>query len=274
MYIEFVIADNFLLTYLSGAAAARFCHKRVGVLRTTLAAAVGTVAAVAYPFIHIGFWYLAAIKIVLWAALSAIMYAKTQRCAVSALMFLGCTFCFGGACYAVWIALCSAFPAFAAAVGDCPMFLTLGAGAIVYAGMRYAIKKVRLLRAREPYEYLTEVEVFGKKLTFCAFLDTGNAVFDNVTGLPVIITDANRLSRKLDGASAAEFIKNVDRFRVMTVKTAAGETTVRLIKTNSVTVYSDKRGHKIDAMVGIVGGQAFSSKHEMLIGPSAFSEGV
>ena len=101
MYIEFVIADNFLLTYLAGATAARICHKRLRVWRLVLASAVGTAVAVFYPFMRVGFVLQFVIKLSLGAALCVIMFAKTPKPITSSLLFFGCTFAYGGACYAI-----------------------------------------------------------------------------------------------------------------------------------------------------------------------------
>ncbi len=273
MYIEFVIVDNFVLTLLAGSAAARLCHKRVNIWRLIAAAAVGTVVAVFYPFLRSSAAEFA-VKLALWCVLSFIMFFKTQKSAVSGVLFLGCTFAFGGASYALGLILYSSASGAAEFCGKYPLCLTLGTGAAVYIGMRGVAKRLRLKRAREPYDYGAEVEIFGRKLTFEAFLDTGNCVFDPRTGLPVMITDAERFTSKLDATGAGEFVKNIDKFRTMTVETAAGETRIYILKPKSVTVYSDRHGHKIDAMVGLVGGRRFGSAHEMLIGPAAISEAV
>ncbi len=276
MYIEFVIADNFILTFLAGAAAARLCHKRINVIRTLIAAAIGTGVAVAYPFMKVGFWLGLLIKLALWIVLGAVMFARTPRPITSALMFLGATFAFGGACYAVWECVCTVYPKALEFCSECPVCLTLSAATVLYIGLRYVMKRISVLRSRAPYECRAEVLVFGKKLTFNAFLDSGNCVFDDRSGLPIIITDASRFTAKLDAASAAEFLKHVDGLRTTEISTAAGETRIYLIKPTAVTVYTDKREHKIDVMVGLVGGEEkrFSGTHELLLGPAAVAEGV
>lgn len=274
MYIEFVIADNFLLTYLAAVTATRLCHKRVNVWRCLLASTAGTVAAVFYPLLNVSSAWLFVIKIALGLTLSVILFIKTPRFIPSCLLFFGSTFMFGGACYAVGLVIYSDMSKAAAFSRRCPLFLVLGTGAVVYLIVRYVIKHTRLARARAPYECNTEVNVFGKSLLFSAFMDTGNCVFDDVTGLPVVITNAERFTSKLDNESAAEFIKNVDKFRKMPITTPAGTAKAYLIKPTRITVYSDKQEHNIDAMVGLVQGREFSAEHEMLLGPAVLSEGV
>lgn len=275
MYIEFVIADNFVLTYLAGATAARFGHVGTKRWRLLVAAALGTAVAVFYPFIGNKYIELA-VKLVLYFALCATMYAKTARPITASLLFLGCTFAFGGASYALGLMLFADGGKAAAFCAKYPLFITLGGGAAVCAGARYTIKRLRQARARAPYEYETDVEIFGSTLKFNAFLDTGNCVFDGKTGLPVVITAVELFADKLDGNAAAEFLKSVDGLRKITAKTPAGETTVYVLQPTKITVYSDRHGHKIKALVGLVGGgdKRFSAAHEMLLNPTAVAEGV
>ena len=274
MYIEFVIADNFLLTFLAGASAARLCHKRENVFRLFVASTLGTVAAVFYPFITAGAWAQAAIKLALGTVLCAILYFRTKRPITSSLLFFGCTFALGGASYALGLVIYSSAGGAAEFSRKYPLFLTLGAGGVVYLCVKYIAGKLAIARARAPYEFGAEVEIFGEKLRFDAFLDTGNSVFDEKSGLPVIITDCARFTAKLDESGAAEFLKNMDRFRSMEIVTAAGKAKAYLLKPSAVTVYSDGQWHKINAMLGIVGGGKFCAAHEMLLGPAIASEGL
>lgn len=274
MYIEFVILDNFLLTYLAGAISARGCHKRVNVWRTLAASAVGTLAAVFYPFMRCGFWIQLLIKIALGCVLCVILFVKTKKPVTSSLLFFGSTFALGGAVYAVWTGLCSANSAVSAYCKQCPVFICLAVGCVVYFCSRYAIKKLKAVRARAPYEYVTDVEIFGCRLHFNAFLDTGNCVFDDRTGLPVVIADIDRFSGKLGDGASREFLKNFDGYRTIKIVTPAGETTARVVKPTKITVYSDRHGHTIEAMIGLVGGNKFPAAHEMLLNPIVIAEGA
>ncbi|MCX4313457.1 MAG: sigma-E processing peptidase SpoIIGA [Clostridia bacterium] len=275
MYIEFVILDNFLLTYLAGTSAARLCHCKPCVWRMLAASAVGTAVAVFYPFMRINGWAMFAVKATLWAVLSAVMYAGTPRALTKGMAFLGCTFMFGGASYALGLIIYAEPSKAAAFTRKYPLFITLGTAAAVYCSVRRAVKRLRVPRARAPYEYGTQVEIFGAKLDFHAFLDTGNCVFDGKTGLPVVIVGASDFAQKLDGAAAVEFAKKLPELRTMTVRTPSGESEIFILQPSRITVYSDRRGHTINAMVGLVrGGNSFSHTHEMLLNPAAMTEGI
>ena len=146
----------------------------------------------------------------------------------------------------------------------------------MYVTIRYCIKRLRVPMSRAPYEYGTVVSVFDTTMKFAAFLDTGNCVFDARSGLPVVITDIERFTDKLDGAAAVKFAKSLPKLRKMTAKTPAGEAEMYLVQPTEITVYSDRHGHKINAMIGLIGGQGkkFSDLHEMLLCPAAMTEGV
>lgn len=272
MYIEFVIADNFVLTYLAGACATRMCHNRPCVARLVVGATIGTAVALFYPFFPNVLAITLAIKCLLWVVLCVIMFYKTPHAFVAGLLFLGCTLAFGGGCYAVAVAVSRNANA-SNFIGKYPMFLLpIGAGA-VYAGARYCMRRTKVIRARAPYEYGVEVSVYGVAVNFSAFLDTGNCVFDDMIGLPVIITDMQVFANKLDGIGTVRFVKNLPSLRKISAKTPAGTVEIRILEPTRVTVYSDRHGHKINAMVGLVCGNTglFSGTHEMLLGPAAIA---
>ena len=274
MYIEFVILDNFILTYLAGALASTLIRKRTRVWRLVVASAVGTVVAVFYPLMKIGVTAQIALKCGLWILLSCILYIKTPRPITSSLLFLCCTFVLGGASYAVGLIFFSSSDRAEEFSRKCPLFIVLGGGAIVWLIARYVVKRLRVVRARAPYEYGTDVEVFGQKLTFSAFLDTGNCVFDDKTGLPLVITDCELFMKKLGGEGSHRFVKSLSELRQITLKTAAGESKAYVLKPTKITVYSQTGQHTINAMVGLVGGRYFSADHEMLLNPLAIAEAV
>ncbi|MDE6029397.1 MAG: sigma-E processing peptidase SpoIIGA [Clostridiales bacterium] len=272
MYIEFVIADNLLLTYLALSAAAKLCHCKVRVWRLIVASVVGTAVAVFYPFIRSAYASIA-VKLCLWVALSFIAYFGTARPIVAAVVFLGCTFALGGACYAAELCLCGGKNV-SEFIARYPICLVLICGVAVYCGMRYCVRRLRVPRVRAPYEYGTEVSVFDTKMKFAAFLDTGNCVFDARSGLPVVITDIDRFTDKLNVEGAVKFAKSLPKLRTIKAKTPAGETVIYLVRPTEISVYSDRQWHKINAMVGLVGGQGkrFSDVHEMLLCPAAMTD--
>lgn len=276
MYIELVIADNFILTFFAGTAASRIARDRASVPRVLLASVLGTAIAVLYPFMPNGVALAVVVKVSLWIMLCLIMYAGRTRGGLQSLLFLLCTFAFGGASYAVILALCGGESRAARIISECPVTVVLGSGGAVYLVIKRVATRVRVIRSRAPYEYGTVVDAFGEKMTFRAFLDTGNCVIDGKTGLPVVITDFELFTQKLNGAAAIAFMKKLPHLRKIRAATPAGSAEIYIVEPNGITVYSDRHGHKINAMVGLVSGRGagFSPSHEMLLGPETMAEGV
>lgn len=278
MYIEFVILDNLVLTFLAGTAAARMSGIKPDYMRTAAAATLGTAVAVFYPFMP----QAAAlpVKAALFLALSAIMFAGKKKVAVAGFMFLACTFMFGGASYALGLALYGDGLHATAFSLRCPLFLVLGAGAVCYLGLRACVARLRLPKARAPYVYRVEIEIFGARMSFDAFLDTGNCVFDGRTGLPVMITDLDCFTEKLDGRAAIEFAKAMPAMRKLSARTVAGSAEIYLLEPQRAVVYSDRQAHTINAMVGLSvraserGGEnkKFIAGHELLLHPAVMAE--
>ena len=265
MYIEFVILDNFLLTYLAGAAAVKLAHNKPNTLRLVVGATVGTVIALFYPYLRGGIVSLS-VKAALYVVLCVIMFYKEKRALAMCVLFLCCTFLFGGASYAIGSVFYS--EGATAFVRKYPMFLTLTAGAVVYYSIGFCIKRTRAARARAPYMYTASVEVLGMTMSFDAFLDTGNCVYDDMTGLPVLITDMSGFTDKLSVDATVKFARLLPSLRTMAAYTHGGAVEIYLVRPTCITVYSDRHKHKINAMIGLVKSGKNSAPAEMLLNPA------
>ena len=71
VYIEYVVLDNFTITFLIAALTYKIMLKRVAKLRSVIAATVGTGVAVAYPFVYSDVLVLL-VKLGLWLPKSGI----------------------------------------------------------------------------------------------------------------------------------------------------------------------------------------------------------
>lgn len=272
MYIEFVILDNFALTFIAGQCAARLCHKRLNVFRLLAASAIGTVAAVFYPFLTVSLWVQIAIKVALGVVLCLIMFVKTPRALCSSLLFFGCTFALGGSCYA----LCLIFGMSAASAEEfcsrMPLALVLSVGVAAYFCVIYIHSRVRLMRIKEPYMCKARITVLGQRLNFSAYIDSGNCVCDRRNGMPIMITGLERFVNKLDRTSGMAFLAGVDRFPRMTINTAGGKAIIYILRPSNVQVYSDRHNHTIfNAELGLCVTE-FSGEYELII--PAMAEGA
>lgn len=152
-----------------------------------MAAAVGTVVALAYPFIKnkLLLW---GVKLVLWVSLSMILFLKKDKPITGALVFMGLTFLFGGMSFGIMLALTG--DAEAALDGNyscCPLSALI---ACTYFGSKLVNKMSTVLRVRSDMEgtvYEFSLSLLGKRKKLRGFVDTGNRLYDDRSGLPVIV---------------------------------------------------------------------------------------
>lgn len=192
-YVEIVILDNFVLTYCLGALSHMLLLKKISKRRCALAAVVGTTIALFYPFVS-GNLLLFGIKLALWVVLSLILFLKKDKLVLGGLLFLVLTFLMGGAMFGVTLAI----------TGDVNMALRGNFSRFplsVLVACTYlchlAVKKMSIaLRARSDVEgtvYEFTLSLMGKRKKLRGFIDTGNRLYDDKSGLPVVVVSAKSI---------------------------------------------------------------------------------
>ena len=96
VYIEYVIIDNFVITFMIAALTYKLMLKHVAKLRSAIAAVVGTAIAIAYPFVYNDVLVIV-IKLGLWVALSFCLQANRGFCCVRS-RFWQLRFCSAARC--------------------------------------------------------------------------------------------------------------------------------------------------------------------------------
>ena len=193
VYVEIVIIDNFVLTYCLGALTYRVTLKRVNKTRCAVASLIGTIVAVFYPFISNNL-VVFAVKIALWIILSVILFARKERFFMGAIVFLGLTFLFGGLLFGVSLAISGNVNAsLRGNVTVIPWSLIV----LCFFVGDYLVKKIALsVRAcrdvsKSVYEF--KIKVLGKEKIMRGFMDTGNRLYDERNGLPVVVISAKSI---------------------------------------------------------------------------------
>lgn len=191
VYIEYVIIDNLVITALICVLSCRILKMRPDKLKTSLAAVTGTAAAVTYPFLRMHFLWLLLIKAGLFAILSIILFYKKVRLYKGASVFLMVTALFGGFIFMIaYIALGDAQAALLLPAYDFPfgVILLLPVGA--YYLLKGFISGIAKRRAEADFSFQFDITVMGKTVSATGFLDSGNLLCDEKTGLPVIVAGA------------------------------------------------------------------------------------
>lgn len=192
VYIENVIADNFVVTYMISALSYRICGIRVKKTRCIIAATVGTIVAVLYPFVK-NVWFTLLIKISLYIILCSILYFGKKRKYLP-LVFMGLTLFFGG----VMLAICFCMGNLTGILLDGVYDFSPGIIIAIAWILLKIIKKIRdkFVKKRDAENGIGEllIEINGKQKKVNAFMDTGNRVYDVKSGLPVIIIKLTSLA--------------------------------------------------------------------------------
>lgn len=257
-YIEYVIADNLVITYLLSALTYRIALQKKSPPRSIIAAAVGTAVALSYPFIT-GDAALYAVRAGLFVVLSAVQFAGRKKPIMCSLIFLLLTFAFGGAVLALaFLARGDIHSAMRTGPGEFPLFpLPLGV-ALTYV----IIKKlsVRLHKNKDISDmiYGFSLTLLGERFDFRGLMDTGNRLYDERTGLPVIMLRAKSLVGRLDDESfEAMFLGRGDTLQrgahYITINTAGGGSRrILLLRADGFILYSHGKENILnDVMVGI-----------------------
>jgi hypothetical protein len=156
--------------------------------RALSAGVTGTAAAVAYPLLPLSNFFLLSVKGAVWAALSAILFYKKCGFFKGAGAFLLITFFFGGALFAVGLMVhADVGAALRRPVCDVPVGFMLAAAFVTYKVIRACLLTRNRLKSAAPFVYDTEIDIFARTVSGKGFLDTGNGLYDSVSGLPIVV---------------------------------------------------------------------------------------
>lgn len=257
-YIEYVILDNFCITFSLGYLTNKLALRRVSVLRCLLASFVGTAVAVCYPFIKGDGWLLAT-KFVLWLVLCALLFLGRRRFMFCSLIFLLLTFVFGGCVLAVaMVSGDNIQSVMRINLSEFPIGVLLGCCLVCVIVLRGVIVKFCAKRDISKVVYDFKLKLFGKELLCKGLMDTGNRLYDHKNRLPVVVFSAKALVDFLSEEQfTALFSGNGESLqkgaRYMQIETiAGGMNKILLVKPDEFILYSERRKNILcDVMIGI-----------------------
>lgn len=205
IYIEYVLIDNLVINFLLLLCVAKCLRLKHKWWVLILSSAVGTCAAVLLPLIKIAAAWQYLIKILtgIFMLLIAFNFKSFNRFCLGLITFLSFTFLMGGACIGIIGLFGQNINSLIARGYDAsvPIGLIIGVVA-VYVALTVQIARF-IYRRRDALNFIGRVKVTfgGKSVEFDGFIDSGNRLFDHVTGLPVIIVSTsavkNILTREL-----------------------------------------------------------------------------
>lgn len=268
MYIETVILNNYILTFCAVYTAARVTCKRCAFWRMHLACVIGTVAAVFYPFLRVPNAALIFIKIALGLLLCVILFIKTNRFIASSVYFFGFTFLLGGSCFALGFMIYGNYYGALAFSEHFPLFIVLLSGFAAYFVCALFLRIIKNRDIVSPYLYKGVLTIFGEELDIIGFLDTGNKVFDPISGSPVVICSLAELIKRLKPACVSNLLYGLQHARRMSIKTAGAKAEIILLNPDNFRLYlSSKKNRIVEVTVGLLPSGGFDCNYDMILNP-------
>lgn len=257
-YIEYVILDNFTVTCLIASLTYRIMLKRTNRIRTLVASLTGTAVAVFYPFVKNDVLVII-IKLALWIVLSLILFLKKEKFFMCALTFLGLTFLFGGVMFGIgFVVSGDATAAMRVNMLDFPVSVIIAGVFICWLAVKKILVKFHRMRDLGGVIYDFSLSVLGNTMKFRGLMDTGNRLYDKVSGLPVIVLSAKSLMGNIsDEQFRIMFSGRGDTLQpqahYMEISTVAGgKNKILLLKPDAFVLYSAGGGNILyDVMVGV-----------------------
>ena len=184
-----------------------------------------------------------------YSSLCAILFVGKRKFVLSSLAFLLITFCFGGAIFAIGFAVTgNANSALNMRFSEIPIFAIVAGVIISYSVIKRVCSTAKRKREIARFTYDFSVRVFGEKLMFRGFVDTGNAMKHN--GVPIALISAKSLVKKLSAAGMINLAKK-KRFETKHIKTATGDGKITLLPTDNFILYTGNDEHILyDVAIG------------------------
>lgn len=234
IYIEYALAENFLLDAMLLWLALKAAKQELCLWRIGLASAVGAVFAVVFPLLSVGKALAYILKFAVGALLCliAVKGKGVGRYALSMLLFFGFSFALGGALLAVYSAFSVdyGFTEGGYLTESVPVGMVL-AGSFVFAVLATAlIKRLYRRRAMRRFIYPCKVTLGERTVKAEGFLDSGNRARSG--DRPVCFISADLAYELLgDGVMTEE----------MTILTMSGETKIKIFLADSLEIYCGEK---------------------------------
>ncbi len=264
IYIDSLFFLNLGVDYLLCLASARICGLYLRRRRYVLAALLGAAYSVAVYLPGLGFLASWPGKLAAAALMSLVAYGREKRPMRCCAVFLAVSAAFGGALWAMSIS--------AGAGGSAPMPLAVfvPAFALCYAGLSLIFR--RRARLAEEKRVAVELRFLRREARFMALLDTGNSLFDPVSGMEVMVVSAHALSPVLADypglaacpavelvERAARFPELAGRFRLIPYSAVGGAGLLAAFRPDALTVDGETRAELLAAVSPELQGDGFEA---------------
>ena len=279
VYIEFVIIDNLVITALICMLSARAVGYRVRKIRVWSASVGSTIVAIILPLIDMPLAVHILVRVVLAVIIIGIMtIPKGLRLAVKfGTLFLGVTFLFGGALTAIgYLVTGDIYLALTSPFVDIPLGIIIGVAVILYWICRKVFLSVKRSKIVDGFAIDAHISILGKTYKVRGLIDSGNGLYDDKTGLPIIILGLKSVLKTLDSATLIKVLSGEGDgicrgARYIEIKTVTGKDKILIVPCQKFVLYPSKRVNTMyervyEVMVGLKAG-ALNSGYDALLHP-------
>jgi stage II sporulation protein GA (sporulation sigma-E factor processing peptidase) len=231
VYVDEMFVLNLIINYFILIATAKLCALPLTRLRFVAAAALGALYSVLLLLPELGFLATPITKICLGALMTLIAFGKVRRLFRVFAAFLAVSAAFGGTVFAATL-LAGGYPDTGLYI-DISMRVLVLSFAMCYFALTLVFRRLGRRRTRETAE--VKIVQSGKEAIITALRDTGNELFDPVSGLPVMVADISAVLKLFPENSgdilklgAPEFLELLGeyglKFRLVPFRTVGTET--------------------------------------------------
>lgn len=278
VYIEQVLFDNLLIDFSLLLCARTLAGRRQNIFRLLSAAALGSLYACLMPVI--GFLNFLPLKLALPCLMAIIAFAsKSQKGIIIAmLVFIGATLLAGGAAFGLAYLLNAdmlAIPGgfFTSGFIARGILFGLSAAAFSISGLHSLIARRRRLISGEAEFIITVNE---KTVKLHAFIDSGNCLKDDLSGLPVAIASQNAVKQILDNDFIrllnGEVPQDQPGIHIIGYK-GIGETGILYgIRPQDAQIIKNGKAYDSRCILAVAKNQNFCGEYEAIINPDMLKE--
>ena len=250
VYIEIVVIDNFIITYLLVKLTHFICKSRGKIVNIVCSASLGTLGSVLYPLLHMNFMTSLLYKLGLGMGICLFSFFNKMFFIKSGVFFL-CTFTLGGGLFCINylhyqdIVLALSYP-----VASLPIGFILGGGYVLVKFFSRICRKVQKVNEINSFIFNGEIKILDRVIPLSVFLDTGNLIVDNKTNLPVVMVDKKYILSCL--GSQDNFTKNLKGGRRLEICSPTGSNTIFTFPPDEFLLYLHNDKHiYIDVLIGL-----------------------
>ena len=253
VYIEYVILDNFLIDLVLLLLTAKVIKVHVSWWKYAFACSFGTAICFVLPLVSLPVIAGIAIKLVTGLIMCKICFFHQPFVVrfVANLVLLSLLYSLGGATIA-FMFLLSKNPLETIKnnyFNTVPIGLLVAAAFCIISFALYLAKYIKERKTIAPFLRTIQIKIFGKTVELFGYLDSGNRLEDDVSGLPIVVVSKETLGKNfksgLETLSASQ--TKAMRPHYIVASSATGQGKMLVLKPEYISIANEKK----NALIGI-----------------------